>query len=409
MRAIGKNPQRFTGKRMFGPPFVGALRKKHVAKNARAGLLSMIKKFHIRKGWLPLTRFRKNTVEKRTSMKILGIETSCDETSVAVVQEGRRQLSCAVRTQIDIHRLYGGVVPEIASRAHAESISQLTTAALDSANLSLADVDAIAVTAWPGLIGALLVGVNFAKGLALSTGLPLVPVHHLRGHVAANYLAHPDLKPPFLCLVVSGGHTSLVWVKDYTEFKTLGRTRDDAAGECFDKVARVLGLPYPGGVALVLMGHEGRVGTFSFPSAEVRGAPLDFSFSGLKTAAVNHLHNAQQKGEPVDKADFAASLMDSVAHALCSRLELATKEVAAPALALAGGVCANSVLRDRAQQLARRLELPLFLPPPSLCGDNAAMIAAQGYFEFQAGHVAGSDLNALATKEIEDNLILTKV
>ena len=334
-------------------------------------------------------------------MRILGIETSCDETSAAVVQDGRRQLSCAVRTQIDIHRLYGGVVPEIASRAHVESIGQLTQMALDSAGLTLADIDGIAVTAWPGLIGALLVGVNFAKGLASATGLPLTPVHHLRSHVAANYLAHPELSPPFLALIVSGGHTSLVYVTGYTEFQTLGRTRDDAAGECFDKVARVLGLPYPGGVAMDALAQTGDPEAVSFPSAEVRGAPLDFSFSGLKTAAVNFLHNAQQKGQDFCKADFAASLMDSVAQALTGRLEEAARQVQAPALVLAGGVSANSVLRRRAQETAQRLGIPLFLPPLSLCGDNAAMIAAQGYFELQAGNIAASSLNALATKEID--------
>ena len=324
-------------------------------------------------------------------MRMLGIETSCDETSVAVVQDGRHQLSCAVRTQIDIHRLYGGVVPEIASRAHVESIGRLTQMALDSAGLTLADIAGIAVTAWPGLIGALLVGVNFAKGLSLATGLPLTPVHHLRGHVAANYLAYPELSPPFLALIVSGGHTSLVHVTGYTEFRTLGRTRDDAAGECFDKVARVLGLPYPGGVAMDALAQTGRAGTVAFPSAEVRGAPLDFSFSGLKTAAVNFLHNAQQKGQDFCRADFAASLMDSVAQAT--------------ALVLAGGVSANSVLRRRALEMAQKLDLPLYLPPLSLCGDNAAMIAAQGFFELSAGHIAPSSLNALATREIEDNEI----
>ena len=338
-------------------------------------------------------------------MRMLGIETSCDETSVAVVQDGRHQLSCAVRTQIDIHRLYGGVVPEIASRAHVESIGRLTQMALDSAGLTLADIDGIAVTAWPGLIGALLVGVNFAKGLSLATGLPLTPVHHLRGHVAANYLAYPELSPPFLALIVSGGHTSLVHVTGYTEFRTLGRTRDDAAGECFDKVARVLGLPYPGGVAMDALAQTGRAGPVAFPSAEVRGAPLDFSFSGLKTAAVNFLHNAQQKGQDFCRADFAASLMDSVAQALTGRLEEAARQVQATALVLAGGVSANSVLRRRALETAQKLDLPLYLPPLSLCGDNAAMIAAQGFFELSAGHIAPSSLNALATREIEDNEI----
>ncbi|MBQ3077697.1 MAG: tRNA (adenosine(37)-N6)-threonylcarbamoyltransferase complex transferase subunit TsaD [Clostridia bacterium] len=335
-------------------------------------------------------------------MLILGIETSCDETSVAVVRDGREKLACATRTQVEIHRLYGGVVPEIASRAHAESISQLTAMALSEAGVGLSDLDAVAVTAWPGLIGALLVGVGFAKGLAAAADLPLVPVHHLRGHIAANYLAYPELKPPFLCLVVSGGHTSLVHVEDYTVCRTLGRTRDDAAGECFDKVARVLGLPYPGGVALDQLGREGNPHAFAFPHAAVAGAPLDFSFSGLKTAAINHLHNLEQKGDSVHKADFAASLMEGVAEALISRMELAARETGAPVLALAGGVSANSVLRRKAEALAARLGLPLCLPPLSLCGDNAAMIAAQGFYEWQAGNLADASLNALAVRDIAE-------
>ena len=249
-------------------------------------------------------------------MRMLGIETSCDETSVAVVQDGRHQLSCAVRTQIDIHRLYGGVVPEIASRAHVESIGRLTQMALDSAGLTLADIDGIAVTAWPGLIGALLVGVNFAKGLSLATGLPLTPVHHLRGHVAANYLAYPELSPPFLALIVSGGHTSLVHVTGYTEFRTLGRTRDDAAGECFDKVARVLGLPYPGGPHLQKLAEQGDPDAFHFPKSFRGEHHLDFSFSGLKTAVINLVHRMEQRGESFNPADVAASFQKTVVRTL---------------------------------------------------------------------------------------------
>lgn len=333
-------------------------------------------------------------------MNILAFETSCDETAVAVVREGAQVLSSVVRSQIDLHRLYGGVVPEIASRAHVESIDRLTQQALAQAGCSLRDIGAIAVTAWPGLIGALLVGVNFAKSLAAAAGLPLVPVHHLRGHIAANYIAHPDLAPPFLCLVVSGGHTSLVWVEGHTAFRTLGRTRDDAAGECFDKVARVLGLPYPGGVALDALSQTGDPTAYHFPDAAVRDAPLDFSFSGLKTAAVNQLHHLAQKGERPREADFAASFSAAVSQALCGRLELAAAETGAPALALAGGVAANSALRRGAQAVADRLGLPLYVPPLSLCGDNAAMIGAQGFYELQAGQTADASLNACATMEL---------
>ena len=338
-------------------------------------------------------------------MIILGIESTCDETAASLVEDGRHLLSNVISTSVKEQALYGGVVPEIASRRHCEFISATVKKALLDAGKTIDDVDAVAVTFAPGLIGAVLVGVNFAKGLAYSAGKPLVPVHHLRGHIAALYLTHPELKPPFLCLVASGGHSHIVEVQDYTHYHILGHTVDDAAGEAFDKVARTLGLPYPGGVAMDALAQTGRAGTVAFPSAEVRGAPLDFSFSGLKTAAVNFLHNAQQKGQDFCRADFAASLMDSVAQALTGRLEEAARQVQATALVLAGGVSANSVLRRRALEMAQKLDLPLYLPPLSLCGDNAAMIAAQGFFELSAGHIAPSSLNALATREIEDNEI----
>ena len=338
-------------------------------------------------------------------MRMLGIETSCDETSVAVVQDGRHQLSCAVRTQIDIHRLYGGVVPEIASRAHVESIGRLTQMALDSAGLTLADIDGIAVTAWPGLIGALLVGVNFAKGLSLATGLPLTPVHHLRGHVAANYLAYPELSPPFLALIVSGGHTSLVHVTGYTEFRTLGRTRDDAAGECFDKVARVLGLPYPGGVAMDALAQTGRAGTVAFPSAEVRGAPLDFSFSGLKTAVVNLAHNAEQTGKQLDRAALARDFTQAVVDELVPRAMLAMQQSGRKVLVAAGGVAANSFIRAELEKECRKHGYRLYMPPLKLCGDNGAMIGAQGYYEYLAGARADWALNAYATRDIDDPIV----
>ena len=338
-------------------------------------------------------------------MNILAFESSCDETAAAVVRDGRTVLSDAILSQADMHALYGGVVPEIASRKHVEAIAGLTDQALRDAGLTRKDIDAVAVTYAPGLIGAVLVGVSFAKSAAYALGVPLIPVHHVRGHIAANYLAFPELEPPFLALAMSGGNTLIVDVKGYTDMEVLGATRDDAAGECFDKVARVLGLPYPGGVAMDALAQTGRAGTVAFPSAEVRGAPLDFSFSGLKTAAVNFLHNAQQKGQDFCRADFAASLMDSVAQALTGRLEEAARQVQATALVLAGGVSANFVLRRRALETAQKLNLPLYLPPLSLCGDNAAMIAAQGFFELSAGHIAPSSLNALATREIEDNEI----
>ena len=338
-------------------------------------------------------------------MRMLGIETSCDETSVAVVQDGRHQLSCAVRTQIDIHRLYGGVVPEIASRAHVESIGRLTQMALDSAGLTLADIDGIAVTAWPGLIGALLVGVDFAKGLSLATGVPLTPVHHLRGHVAANYLAYPELSPPFLALIVSGGHTSLVHVTGYTEFRTLGRTRDDAAGECFDKVARVLGLPYPGGVAMDALAQTGRAGTVAFPAQRCAARRSTSVFRASRPPPSTSCTTRSKKGRIFAGPILPPHSVDSVAQALTGRLEEAARQVQATALVLAGGVSANSVLRRRALETAQKLDLPLYLPPLSLCGDNAAMIAAQGFFELSAGHIAPSSLNALATREIEDNEI----
>ena len=330
-------------------------------------------------------------------MKLLAIESSCDETAAAVV-EGRKILSSVVRSQIETHKLYGGVVPEIASRAHAECISSVVEEALSLAATPLAGLDGIAVTAWPGLIGALLVGVGFAKGLSLATGLPLVPVHHLRGHVASAYLADESLKPPFLTLIVSGGHTSLVWVQDYTEFKTIGRTRDDAAGECFDKVARVLGLPYPGGAEISKLAEWGDPQAFKFPDSIVKDSPLDFSFSGLKTAAAQFLRTT----EGYDRADFAASFCGAVVYSLSSRLEAAAVKTNAKSIVIAGGVAANGFLRAAAETVAKKTGAKLILPPAALCGDNAAMIGAQGIYELAAGNVAGYDLNAMATCPIEN-------
>ena len=335
-------------------------------------------------------------------MKILAIESSCDETAAAVIEDGRTVLSSIVATQVEEHRLYGGVVPEIASRRHAEAISGVTKEALSQANVTLQDIDAVAVTAYPGLIGALLVGVNFAKGLAFSSGKPLVPVHHLRGHIASNYLAHPDLKPPFLCLVVSGGHTHLVHCEDYTTFHILGRTRDDAAGECFDKAARAMGMPYPGGIALDTRAEGGDPHAFALPHPKVEGSPFDFSFSGLKTAVLNQLHNAKQKGLDVHIEDLCASLRFTVADILVEKTIAAAKDCGMTQIVMAGGVSANSELRRQLQAACDKEGYRLYMPPLSLCGDNAAMIGAQGYYEFVAGHTADLSLNAAATASIED-------
>ncbi len=333
-------------------------------------------------------------------MRILAIESSCDETCAAIVEDGRKIISNIVASQIETHKIYGGVVPEIASRQHTEAICFVTEQALSEAKMTLSDVDAIAVTAYPGLIGALLVGVNYAKGLALASGKPLIPVHHIRGHVAANYIAFPDLEPPFLCLIVSGGHTMIAEVKDYTEFSRLGSTHDDAAGECFDKVARVLGLSYPGGVNLDKLSHGGKVDAFTFPDPKVTGEPLSFSFSGLKTAAINTIHNAEQKGIEINKCDFAASFCRSVADILCSRLMEAARITGHKKIVLAGGVSANSQLREAVQSACEKHGYKLYMPPLYLCGDNGAMIGAQAFYEYKAGVTANMSLNAQAYKEI---------
>jgi len=335
-------------------------------------------------------------------MLILGIESSCDETAAAVVEDGRRVLSNVIASQVEEHRKYGGVVPEIASRRHAEAISGVVRQALSDAGVTLADIDGIAVTYAPGLIGALLVGVSFAKGLALATGKPLIPVHHLRSHIAANYLAHPDLKPPFLCLVVSGGHSHIVQVEDYTKFQVIGRTRDDAAGECYDKAARAMGMPYPGGVALDKLAHEGDPTAYPLPRPRVEGSEYDFSFSGLKTAVINRLHNAQQKGEEVNKADLCASFQHTVTELLVGNTIKAATHLNADTIVLAGGVSANSGLRAGMERACKERGYGLYAPPLSLCGDNGAMVAAQGYYELLAGHTAGMELNAIASLPITE-------
>jgi N6-L-threonylcarbamoyladenine synthase len=334
-------------------------------------------------------------------MKILAIESSCDETAVAVTSK-RKVLSSVVASQVPEHVLYGGVVPEIASRRHIEAIGQLYNQALEQADCTIDDIDAVAVTYAPGLIGALLVGVGFAKGLAFASGKPLVPVHHLRSHIAANYIAHKNLKPPFLALVVSGGHSHLVDVRDYTDMKIIGATRDDAAGECFDKTARAMGLPYPGGIHLDKVAEGGNPLAYKLPKPKVDGNPLDFSFSGLKTAVLNQLNNAKQKGEEIVVADMAASIRKTVCDILIEKTLLANETAKYSRIVVAGGVSANSELRARLKTICRDKGLELFLPPKNLCGDNAAMVGAQGYYEYKAGVRAGCDLNAYATMSIEN-------
>ncbi|HAQ63961.1 MAG TPA: tRNA (adenosine(37)-N6)-threonylcarbamoyltransferase complex transferase subunit TsaD [Ruminococcaceae bacterium] len=337
-------------------------------------------------------------------MKILGIESSCDETAAAVVEDGRTVLSNVVSTQIEKHKIFGGVVPEIASRLHTESITFVVREALEKADCTLSDIDAIAVTYAPGLIGALLVGVNYAKGLSFSSGIPLVPVHHLRSHIAANYITHKDLQPPFLCLVVSGGNTLLVKVEDYTQFKVIGRTRDDAAGEALDKAARTMGLPYPGGVNLDKEARGGDINAYTFPKPRVDDNPLDFSFSGLKTSVINTIHNAKQKGGEISVKDLGTSFLNAVVSSLESHTEKAIIQQNSKTLVLAGGVSANSMLRQRMTELAEKHNVKIYFPELSLCGDNAAMVAAQGYYEFMAGKRADMSLNAAATMPITEQM-----
>ena len=333
-------------------------------------------------------------------MKILAFESTCDETAVAVVEDGRHILTDQIFSQARLHAVYGGVVPEIASRCHVESISLLAQRAIEAAGITRKDVDAVAVSYAPGLIGAVLVGVNFAKATALSLGVPLIPVHHIRGHIAANYLAYPELEPPFLCLAISGGNTILVDVRGYTEMKILGATRDDAAGECFDKTARVLGLPYPGGKPIDQLSQGGDDQRYAFPLAHVAGNPYDMSFSGLKTAVINLVHNAQQKGEEIDRAGLAASFTKAVSDSLVPRTVMAAKELGYDKVVVAGGVAANSRIRADFQKAAEETGFSLYVPPLKLCGDNGAMIGAQGYYEYLAGVRAGSDLNAYATMDL---------
>lgn len=333
-------------------------------------------------------------------MKILSFESTCDETAVAIVEDGRKILTDQIFSQADLHAVYGGVVPEIASRSHVEAISILTQKALDAASLTRKDIDAVAVSYAPGLIGAVLVGVNFAKACAMALGVPLIPVHHIRGHIAANYLAYPELEPPFLCLAISGGNTIIVDVRGYTDMKIIGCTRDDAAGECFDKTARVLGLPYPGGKPIDQLAQGGDDSKYVFPISHVADNPYDMSFSGLKTAVINLVHNTQQKGEELDRSSLAASFTRAVSESLVPRTVSAANMLGYKKLVVAGGVAANSRIRADFARAAEANGFELYIPPLKLCGDNGAMIGAQAYYEYLAGNIAGSDLNAYATMEL---------
>jgi len=336
---------------------------------------------------------RVEELKKQGRAVILGVESSCDETAISIVDSGRRELGSALASQIDTHTVYGGVVPEIASRMHVSALDPLLDQALERANLTLDDIDAVAVTYGPGLVGALLTGLSWAKALAYGRNLPLIAVNHIEGHVSANYVAHPDLEPPFVCLVASGGHSHIVLVEKYGEYRLLGRTIDDAAGEAFDKVARVLGLPYPGGPRLDALADEGDDSRYTFPRP-VAGGAYDFSFSGIKTAAINQLHRAEQTGEPVHQADFAASFRRAVSGTLAQQAVSAALETGAKRVAAAGGVAANSLLRRELERLGREAGLEVFLPPRSLCTDNAVMIASAGFYSMLAGDAAGLELNA---------------
>ena len=333
-------------------------------------------------------------------MNILAIESSCDETAVAIVRDGREVLTDCIASQVALHREYGGVVPEIASRKHIEAIYPLADQALKEAGLTRDDIDAVAVTYAPGLIGAVLVGVNFAKAAAMAMNKPLIPVHHIRGHIAANYLAYPELEPPFLCLVVSGGHTMIIEVKDYTDMRILGTTLDDAAGECFDKVGRVLGMPYPGGAALDKAAQQGDETKYSLPVAKPGENPYNMSFSGLKTATLNLIHHTEQVGEEMDIPSLCASFTAAVSETLVPRVVRALQETGYRKVAVAGGVAANSRIRADILAAAQKLGAEVYMPPLKLCGDNGAMIGSQAYYEYLAGNVADMSLNAYATKSI---------
>ena len=339
-------------------------------------------------------------MKEKKDILILAIESSCDETAAAVVRNGREVLSNVIFSQIALHTLYGGVVPEIASRKHIEKINYVIQEALDRANVGLKDLDAVGVTYGPGLVGALLVGVAEAKAISYAANLPLVGVHHIEGHISANYIENKDLEPPFICLVVSGGHTHLVVVRDYGKYEVIGRTRDDAAGEAFDKVAREIGLGYPGGPKIDKLSKEGNPDAIHFPRAKVEDAPYDFSFSGVKSAVLNHINRCRMKGETLIEADIAASFQKAVCDVLVSHALQAVKDYGIPKLALAGGVASNSALRQAMKDACERERIPLCYPSPALCTDNAAMIGAAAYYEYMNGTRHGLDLNAVPNLQL---------
>lgn len=333
-------------------------------------------------------------------MIIMSVESSCDETAVAIVENGRNVLTDQIFSQADLHAIYGGVVPEIASRSHVEVISQLADRAIQVAGITRNDIDAVAVTYAPGLIGAVLVGVNFAKSVAYALNKPLIPVHHIKGHISANYIAFSELEPPFLCLAISGGNTMLVDVQTYTDMKVLGSTRDDAAGECFDKTARILGLPYPGGKHVDALAQNGDDNKYKLPRGHIDGSKYDMSFSGLKTSVVNLVHNSEQKGQTIDRESLCASFARAVSESLVPRTMELAKELGYKKVAVAGGVAANTRIRSDFQKAAKENGFELFIPPLKLCGDNAAMIGCQGYYEYLSGTRGRTDLNAYPNMEL---------
>lgn len=333
-------------------------------------------------------------------MNILAIESSCDETAVAIVKNGNEIISSEVASQIKTHEVFGGVVPEIASRQHCEIIDNLTKLCIKNSKLKINEIDCIATTFAPGLLGSLLVGVNYAKGLSFSLKKPLVAVHHLRSHIAANYLTHKNLKPPFLALIISGGHSNIVKVNDYCKFEPISKTYDDAVGEAFDKVARTIGLSYPGGAKLEKLAKNGNELSFKFPKPKIKNSELDFSFSGLKTAVINTLHNHKQKNKKINLADLAASFQLTVCKIINEKVEMTIKKLKMKKLVVAGGVCCNEKIRNSLKTLADQNGVEIFMPNKSLCQDNAAMVGAQAFFEFKNGKIASLNLNAVANLPI---------